>query len=47
MLALACAGSAAGCSDDDNSAKVPSAVRSAFDRMYPAATHVSWKGRNP
>lgn len=48
MLALVCAGVMLGCSDDDdNSVKVPSAVRTAFEKMYPSATGVKWKSRKP
>lgn len=48
MLALVCAGAMLACSDDDdNSVKVPTAVRAAFDKMYPSATGVKWKSRKP
>lgn len=45
MLSLAAVAVLHGCDDDDdNSPKVPSAVKTTFEQMYPNATGVRWRG---
>lgn len=45
MLSLAAAAVLHGCNDDDdNSPKVPSAVKTTFEQMFPDATDVRWRG---
>ena len=45
MLSLAAVAVLHGCDDDeDNSPKVPSAVKTTFEQMYPNATNVRWRG---